>query len=327
MITRRSLAWLAGMACLALLISLLTSRYHLRLLTNIGIDTIAAVGMSLIFGQVGQMSMGQAAFFGLGGYTAGLVAVSLKWSALFGLAGAIAVPAILAFPIGWIVLRLTGFYLAMAALALNSIVIAALSQIELGPAGVNGIPGIPPLQFGPLNLENQHAFAAFVWILALATLAFSDNLLRSRVGRALRAIRGSEDAAAVTGISVTRYKLMIFVFGCGLAGLGGALSAHYNSYVGPDSAALSFSIFLLVAVVVGGRGSIWGAPLGVAALMLLVEGVSKYGRYELVAYGILLTFALMVFPTGIVGLLDGLRVRLANRFGSRRIEGGKAARP
>lgn len=311
--SRRRLAWAIGIVCLGALIALLSSRYHLRLLTNIGIYTIAAVGMSLIFGQVGQMSMGQAGFVGIGGYTAGLVAMSLKWPAVVGLSAAILAPVAVALPIGWIVLRLSGFYLAMAMLALNSIVLAALSQIELGPPGVNGIPGIPPLRFGPLQFENAHAFAALVWLLALTTLAFSDNLLRSRVGRALRAIRGSEAAAAVTGIPVTRYKLMIFVFGCGLAGLSGALSAHYNSYAGPDSAALSFSIFLLVAVVVGGRGSIWGAPLGVAALVLLVEAVSKYGRYEIVAYGVLLTLALVLFPNGIAGLIDSARARWSRR--------------
>ena len=129
----------------------------------------------------------------------------------------------------------------------------------------------------------------------------------------MRAIRGSETAAMVTGINVTKYKRMIFVLGCALSGLGGALSAHNNSFVGPDSAALALSIFLLVAVVVGGKRSIWGAPLGVAALVLLVEAVSQYGRYEILAYGVLLTFALMFFPNGIAGLIGAGYAKASRR--------------
>ncbi len=307
----RILAWVAGVVCLGILTASLSSSYHLSLLIHIGINTIAAVGMSLIFGQIGQMNMGHAAFFGLGGYTAGAVAVKYELASVFGLAGALAVPIVLAVPIGWIVLRLSGFYLAMATLAFNAIVVALLSQIEIGPPGVSGIPGIPPLSFGSVSFEEQNVYAALVWTVALAALAFSDNLLRSRVGRALRAIRGSDTAAMVTGINVTKYKLMIFVFGCALSGLGGALSAHNNSFVGPDSAALGLSIFLLVAVVVGGKRSIWGAPLGVAALVLLVEAVSQYGRYEILAYGVLLTLALMFFPNGIAGLVSQFYERVA----------------
>ncbi len=308
--SQRWIAWIAGIVAVFGFIFSLSSSYHLSLVINVGINTIAAVGMSLIFGQIGQLNMGQAAFFGLGGYTAGVVAVQFKQSALIGIAGAIAVPIALALPIGWIVLRLSGFYLAMATLALNSIVLASLSQFEIGPPGVSGIPGIPTISFGAITFENPQHYAALVWVVALAVLAFSDNLLRSRVGRALRAIRGSDTAAMVTGIPVTKYKLMIFVFGCALAGLGGSLSAHFNSFVGPDSAALSLSIFLLVAVVVGGKSSIWGAPLGVAALVLLVESVSQYGRYEILAYGVVLTLALMYFPRGLAGLVSGVHARV-----------------
>ena len=307
---RRTACWLAGAVALSVLILSLSSNYHLSLATGIGINTIAAVGMSLIFGQVGQMNMGQAAFFGLGGYTAGVIAVKFGLPGVVGLPAAIAVPMLLSLPIGWIVLRLAGFYLAMATLALNAIILALLSQFELGPVGVAGIPSIPSLEIGPWEFDDPTEYALLVWAVALLALAFSDNLLRSRVGRALRAIRGSEAAAMVSGVPVTRYKLMIFVYGCALSGLGGALYAHNNSFVGPDSASLSLSIFLLVAVVVGGKGSIWGAPLGVTALMLLVEYVSRWGRYEILAYGILLTMALMFFPQGIVGLLESVARRL-----------------
>lgn len=312
----RILSWIIGMVCIGLLLSSLSSSYHLSLAVNIGISSIAAVGMSLIFGQIGQLNMGQAAFFGIGGYTAGVMAVQFKQSALLGIAGAIALPIALALPIGWIVLRLSGFYLAMATLAFNAIVVALVSQFEIGPPGVSGIPGIPSIVIGDITFENPQHYAMLVWVLALAVLAFSDNLLRSRVGRALRAIRGSDTAAMVTGIPVTKYKLMIFVFGCALSGLGGALSAHFNSFVGPDAAALHYSIFLLVAVVVGGKTSIWGAPLGVAALVLLVEYVSKYGRYEIFAYGALLTLALMFFPKGIAGLVEGLHGRVMRKSGN-----------
>jgi branched-chain amino acid transport system permease protein len=313
--SQRWTAWIVGIVAVFGFIASLDSSYHLSLVINVGINTIAAVGMSLVFGQIGALNMGQAAFFGLGGYTAGVVAVQFKQSALLGILGAISVPILLALPIGWIVLRLSGFYLAMATLALNSIVLASLSQFEIGPPGVSGIPGIPSIIIGDITFENPQHYAMLVWAIALAVLAFSDNLLRSRVGRALRAIRGSETAAMVTGIPVTKYKLMMFVFGCALAGLGGSLSAHFNSFVGPDSAALGLSIFLLVAVVVGGKGSIWGAPLGVAALVLLIEAVSKYGRYEILAYGIVLTLALMYFPKGLAGLVESVHARVTRKPG------------
>ncbi len=306
--------WFAGIVCGGTLIASLSSAYYLNLITSIGIDTIAAVGMSLIFGQIRQLNLGQAAFFGFGGYTAGFIAVKLHLPAIIGLAGAAILPALISLPIGWAVLRLSGFYLAMATLALNSIILALLSQYEAGPPGVTGIPGIPSISIAGFSFEGRNSYAALVWGVALVSLAFSDNLLHSRFGRALRAIRGSEVAAMVTGIPVINYKLLIFVFGCGLSGLGGALSAHYNGFIGPDSASLALSVFLLVAVVVGGRDSIWGAPLGVAGLLLLVEGISRYGRYEILVYGVLLTFVLMFFPNGIVGLVSQGYLGLTRRI-------------
>ncbi|MER2534461.1 MAG: branched-chain amino acid ABC transporter permease [Rhizobiaceae bacterium] len=307
----RLAGWFTGVPVVVLILSTLSSAYALSLLTTIGINTIAAIGMSLIFGQTRQLNLGQAAFFGLGGYAAGFLAVKANLPPLAGLAAATAVPALIALPIGWAVLRLSGFYLAMATLALNSIMFTLFSQYEGGPPGVTGIPGIPPISLGPIGFYTANASATFIWLVALAALAFSDNLLNSKVGRALRAIRESEVAAMVTGIPVVRYKMIIFALGASLSGLAGALSAHYNGFIGADSASLQLSIFLLVAVVVGGRDSIWGAPIGVASLILIVEGVSAYGRYDILAYGVLLTMVLILAPQGLTGLFAELYQKMA----------------
>ena len=255
--------------------------------------TLAALGLSLLMGYAGQISLGQAGFFALGGYgsavlttwdlsahrgdalvrllagagaltarpahNGGQVLVINPWAA-FGFALALAL--VLAFAVGIPVLKLKGHYLAMATLGVGTIVYSiALGTGWLGAA--DGISGVPPFPLLPGVAVGGSASARVVnyyvacGLLALAMLLLL-NLVESRVGRALRAIHGAEDAASAMGVDAARYKLGTFVLGAGLAAVAGTFLTHYNGGIGPSEASIMKSVKYLSIVAVGGMGSLWG---------------------------------------------------------------------
>jgi branched-chain amino acid transport system permease protein len=284
---------------------------------------IVCTGLSLIFGFAGQLSLTQAAFYGLGAYASALATTRLGLPFWAGFLGAGLLPGLLAWLIGLPILRMRHFYLAMATLALSQISeVVFIQEVDItgGPTGITHVP--PPTLVG-FSFSTPERFYYLAWTVAAAVVLFSDNLVRSRYGRALRAISDNEVAAGAIGVNVPALKNMMFILSAVFAGIGGSLYAHFVTYVNPDPFGVSLSVLLVVMVAVGGVKSLWGAVLGAIFITVLPSLLGAYKQYAMLVYGLILVLALMFLPEGIAGLVQGL----AGRAGIRRSSAAPATSP
>lgn len=309
----------------------------LDLLIRAGVFTIILVGLNLLMGYAGQVSLGQAAFYGIGAFFSAIftvragalgipaaVARAWWWPWLVMAAGALAVGA-LAYLVGRIILRLRGHYLAMATLGLGVVIFIILRE-NLGlpslnlTGGFDGVVGIDRLHLGPVELWPAPRYFLLVWTFALGVIALGLSVVNSRIGRVLRAIHGSELAAESVGVVVPAYKAQIFALSAALASVAGSLYAHFQAAVVPATFGFVPSLELVVMSAIGGMASIWGAPFGALAVLLLGEllrtqltvvlpGVS--GEFEAVAFGLLLVLIMLFWPSGLVASGIGRRIRRA----------------
>jgi branched-chain amino acid transport system permease protein len=263
-------------------------------------------------GFAGQVSLGQAAFFAIGAYVSAILTVTGGWDGWLALAAAVAAGALTALAAGLPIFRLSGLLLAMATLGFGVVVYYVLVNWSTLTGGPSGLTGVPPLRLGTVPLDTD---ARMLWLaggLLLLVLGLAGNLVDSRVGRALRALHGSEAAAAAAGIDTARLKLAVFALAGGLTALAGGLYAHYLRFVNPSPFGLGYSVELVVMVVLGGVASLWGAVLGAAAVVVFVEALraalprltAGHGaaEYEIVASGLLLMGLMIFAPAGLAGL-------------------------
>jgi branched-chain amino acid transport system permease protein len=286
--------------------------YQISLLTIVAVHVIATAGLTLLLGFAGQISLAQAAFYGLGAYGSMIGTVHLGWNPWLALVATAAACGLLAYLIGVPALRLHGHYLALATLGFGIIVNIVLVQETDITGGPTGIGGIPKLSLGPVPLASDRAYFVFVWAVTLALLLVCRRLVAgSAYGRVLRAVQASEMATASVGIDVARYKVQVFVLTAVLGSLAGSLFAHYLTVISPSEFGFDVSIEFLVMAVIGGLGSVWGALFGVLAVTLLLEALRTVApmlapnvptsEYEVIAFGTLLVLALLFLPEGLVG--------------------------
>ena len=300
---------------LVLLPIFIRSPYWLSTMVFIGLFTILTIGLCLLMGYAGQISLGQNAFYGLGAYTSAVVTTRLglsPWLGILismGLTGALA--AVLAKP----VFKLKGHFLALATLGLGYIFYIMFNELSVLTGGPSGISGIPYLSVGGLVFSQDLLYYYLAWAAAAATLFISLNLVHSRFGRALRAIHDSEIATQTMGADTARLKAQIFVISCAFAGLAGSLYAHYVTFVNPSPFGIYTSLMLLVMAAIGGMGSVWGAPFGAAVILLLTEFLRSLvpkltnhasGEYEIIVFGLLLIIIISWMPEGVVPRLGQL---------------------
>lgn len=288
------------------------SRYGLGMLVFVALNGLPAVGLSLVMGFAGQVSLGQAAFFAVGAYVSGVLTATHGWNGWVALLCAVAAAAALAFVVGLPIFRLSGLLLAMATLAFGIIIYYVLVNWSAVTGGPSGLAGIPPLKLGGFRFDTDARMFWLTWGSLLGVLALAGNLVDSRIGRALRAVHGNEAAAAAVGIDTARLKLGVFVLAAAITALAGGLYAHYLTFINPSPFGFGYSVELLVMVVLGGAASLWGAVLGAASVVLLVEALrtalplvtAAHGaaEYEIALFGLLL-MAFMIFrPSGLAGL-------------------------
>ncbi len=319
----------AGIVLLALPL-VLGDLYLVRIFTLVGINLVMVTGLSLLFGYAGQISLGHAAFFGLGAYTSGFL-TRLGWPWVAGLLAGVLVAAagglLLALPS----LRLKGHYLAMATLGFGEIALFFFTEAESLTGGSDGLREIPAAAIGGFSFDTPTLKYALVWATAALVLLLAANVVRLRPGRALRAIHGSELGAQACGIDTVRIKTQVFVISAGLAGLAGVLYAHYIGFVSPSTFTLNLSLILVAMVALGGMGSLSGAVAGTVLLTLLpyadaiIPGLSRdtvafLQDWESDIHGLVLILVMLFMPGGIAGLGRQLAVRL--RRTSRTAEGG-----
>lgn len=307
-----------------LLLPLVLPSALLAIYIFIGLSTIVVAGLSLLMGFAGQVSLGQAAFYAVGAYTAGLLVRDAHVPPLIGLAAAPLVTAALAYLVGLPLLRLRGHYLAFGTLAFQLITLSLIGEFRDITGGDTGLAAIPSLGLGPLVVEGPFrpiVFGYLTWGLVLLVLALNRNLVRSRPGRALRALATSEIGARAAGVPVARYKLQVFALSAAYAGLAGGVYAFYVTYIAPGSFPLVRSIEFLIMASVGGLGSIWGAPIGATIVFLVVQVLQALGTvpgmpvrapaiFSYAVYGLVLVGVMLLLPRGIV---PSLRQRFSAR--------------
>lgn len=275
-------------------------------LTSLGvaffINLLLIAGLNLVMGYGGQISLCQAGFFGLGAYVSGVLAVKAGWPAWTGLLAAPLGTALSAVVIGLPALRLRGHYLAMATLGFNAILTVLFVELVPLTGGPNGLAAIPPIAIGPLVLDSASRFFWLAWLFGGVLMALLAALLASRMGRALRAVEGSETAAASMGIDPFRTKLAAFVLSAVIAGVAGSLYAHFNQYASPDTFGFSASVLLVVMVALGGWGHYWGPVFGAALYTAVPELLRRFHDAELLVFGAGMLVVLLFLPEGIAGL-------------------------
>jgi branched-chain amino acid transport system permease protein len=289
------------------------SGYVLGALVFIALHGLAAVGLSLVMGFAGQASLGQAAFFAIGAYVSGVLTASLGWNGWAALAVATGAGALTALVIGVPIFRLSGLLLAMATLGFGIVVYYVLVNWSAVTGGPSGLTGIPPLRLGGFAFDSDARMLWLAWGVLLAVIGLAGNLVDSRVGRALRAVHGSEAAAEALGIDAARAKLAVFAVAGAVTALAGSLYAHYVGFINPSPFGFNYSIELVVMVVLGGVASLWGAVLGAAAVVVLVEALravlplvaASHGaaEYEIVVFGLVLMAFMVFLPAGLSRLV------------------------
>ena len=331
---RRSLVPVASFVVLAVVVAVVpsfVSEFRAQQLAYVGIYLTAIIGLNVLTGYTGQISLGHGAFMAVGGYTTAILmadhGVKDIWT--IPLAGLVAGTA--GFLFGIPALRLSGLYLALATFAIAVSMPAVLKRFEGFTGGGTGINlfGIPELTASLTPVEilgRQVAFNDWLyylsWSIALVGYVVAWLLLRGRSGRALRAVRDSETAAQSSGVSLARYKTLAFGVSAAYAGVAGSLFAIATTYVNPDTFPIALSILLLVGVVVGGLGSLVGLIAGAVFIQFLPtwsQEVSKSPGAPSVVSGALLIALMFVLPMGVAGLIERLRLltrRIYHRSGS-----------
>lgn len=295
-----------------LIVSLVVkSNYLFSILIIIGLYAIIVQGLGILMGYAGQVSFGHAAFYGLGGYTAAILTTRYHWPTLAALLAAIILPGIIAALIGKPTLKLRELYLALATLGFGILAFIAFNEGRELTGGPSGISAIPFLNIGGFAFNNDQKFFVLVWIILVLLLVGINNLVHSRTGRALRAIRESEYAAENAGIDSSSLKLQAFIFSALLAGLAGGLYAFYVTFISPAQFSYHTSIEFVLMAVVGGLGTFWGPLLGSAVIVALSEILRELvpmlipgagGEYQIIIYGIILVILMIFKPEGISNL-------------------------
>jgi len=300
---------------LAVLITPLVLRgnYLLNVFVFIGINTMLAVALNLLLGFAGQISLGHAAFFGLGAYISGILTTRYAIDPWMAMVVAALCVGVIAFIIGFPILKLKGHYLAMATLGFGIIVYIIFNETVDWTGGPSGMSGIPNLSLGPVVFDSDMANFYLIWSFTLLTMFLSINLANSRIGRALRAIHDSEVAARVMGVNVRLLKVQIFTVSALISALAGSLYAHTMTFIAPASFGFNFSVELVTMVIIGGLGSIYGSFLGAAILTLLPEFLRVFHDFDIVIYGLLLIVMTMFMPGGLIGGFEALAAAIKRR--------------
>ncbi len=283
----------------------LKNEYYYTLLNFIGIHTLLVVGLNLLMGYGGQISLGHAAFFGIGAYASGILTATYGVNPWLALIAGLIICGAAAWLIGVPALKLHGYYLAMATLGFGIILNIIFNEAQTWTGGPSGLSGIPSLSLLGWFLNTPRRVYGLIWLTVWLILLLSANLVNSRSGRALRALHDSEAAAQSLGVDTARVKLRIFIWSALYASLAGSLYAHTLNFIAPSSFGFMFSIKLVTMVVLGGMASIWGSLLGAAVLTVLPELLTVFHDYETIIFGGILMAVMIFLPQGLVrGIMD-----------------------
>ena len=287
----------------------LQSPYHVHVAIMAGIFAVLAMSLNLLLGYTGQLSLGHAAFFGIGAYTSALLTLKLEWSFWPALAVAVGLAGVAGFFIGRLALKLRGAYFVLVTISFAGVIaLVSLNWIEL-TNGPLGLPGVPAPELGPWSLRTKTAYYYLVLGAVALSYALCWRLVRSRIGRALVALRENEALAESIGVDVTHYLVLATVVSAAMAGLGGSLYAHYTRFVSPEVFLFTYTVTMVIMVVAGGKGTLAGPLVGALLFTVLPEALRAAAswQWQMLAYGVLLVALVFFLPRGIVPRLTAAR--------------------
>lgn len=280
--------------------------YYSRILAVIALAIVSACGLNILAGVTGQISLGHAGFYAVGAYTAAILSIRYGWNPLATLPIVIVLSGVLGLVLAWPALRLKGPYLTMVTIAFGLLILGIATDYTSFTNGPEGVFPVPKFGIGNLTLDLQKTNVFLLFVVAFIVYVHA-ALIEGRYGRAMRALRGNELAAATLGVNVVGTKLLAFGISGVLAGVAGALYAPVNGFVNPDGFTMELSVLMLMMVILGGSGTIWGPVAGAIVLTIIDRLLSRFGDVRLVIYGLILLSTLYLMPTGLVGLLGRSR--------------------
>jgi branched-chain amino acid transport system permease protein len=286
---------------------LLPNSFYLDLVIRMAINAVIVLGLNLLIGFAGQISLGHAGFLGIGAYASAVLPTHFGWHPVLALVAGAAAAGLLAAIVARPIFKLKGHYLAMATLGLGIILNIALRNEAAWTGGPDGMP-VPAMGLFGYELTNDKQWYWVVALLLSVSVWASLNLIDSPFGRALRALHGSEVASQVVGVDVVRYKVAIFVMSAVFASVMGSVTAHYVGFVTPNLADFFHSIELVTMVVIGGMASVYGSLVGAVLLTALPQALATFEGWETVAFGAILMACMVFMPKGLVPTL-------ASKFG------------
>ncbi len=316
----RRIAFIAFIVALALMPLSPVPEFWITQANYIGLYTLVVIGLVLLTGIAGLTSFGQAAFVGLGAYTAAYLTLSYGISPWFTVWIGLVLTAVAALLLGWVTLRMSGHYLPLATIAWGLSLFYLLGNLDfLGK--YDGLLGIPALSFFGISLNTGRTFFYLLWVIVVAASIAATRLLDSRAGRALRAVKGGTTMAEAMGVDTFRVKVTAFVLAALLASVSGWLFAHFQRTVNPSPFGLNMGIEYLFMAVLGGVGYVWGALVGAGVVQILKDQLQVWlprlmgtsGNYEVIVFGFLLVFVLQYARDGIWAFVDAVLPRVRRK--------------
>jgi branched-chain amino acid transport system permease protein len=275
------------------------SNFGYRVATLVWTSALASIGLNLLMGYAGQVSLGHAGFFGIGAYAVAVLPAKFSLNSWLSLIAGSVASGLLAYIVGTPILRLKGYYLAIATLGLGILIAMVLNNEGWLTGGPDGIQVPRPMVFG----WRLRGLEAWYWITGGVTVVgawLASNILASSAGRAMRALQDSETAAHVAGIDVARVKLIAFVISAVYASIAGSCFAFSAGLITPEKAGFLYSVELVTMVVIGGMGSILGSVVGAAVLIILPQLLASFQDYEQILLGLLMMVVMIFLRAGIV---------------------------
>jgi ABC-type branched-subunit amino acid transport system ATPase component/ABC-type branched-subunit amino acid transport system permease subunit len=294
--------------------------FSLSVMTTAALYAMIAMGLGLLLGQSGQISLGQAAFAGIGAFTAGVLTKSFDQAPWVGVIAGTFAATVVALIISRPILKLKGYFLALATLGLGEIFVAVVRQHKHFFDGTVGIVSLPHFSIGPLSFASREAQYYLVWFVVFALLLLTERALRSRVGRALRALSSSETAASTLGVRAAGWKLQAFVISAAMAGLAGGFFAFAMSAVVYSSFTGQLSLVVMIMVLVGGVSSLAGAVIGAIIMSWLQYAFTGFATYQTALYALVLLLLLLFLPGGLIMGFESRYIEAARAYVRRQLD-------
>lgn len=278
--------------------------YFFDTINIIGIYVLAVIGLNLILGVTGLISMGHAAFFGLGAYFSAYISIHFEMNTFLSIFISCLLVALIVFVLSFPLLRLSGYFLALGTLGIGVIVHTLLNGGGSLTGGPNGITGIPGFSIGTFTFSSTTDHFYLIWLTVLVVYILAKNIINSREGRALKAIHSDEEAATSFGVNIFKSKMKIFILGSTLSALAGAYYAHYMFFISPEIASLNSSIDMITMGFLGGLGSYLGPVFGASVFQVIPQLSANAQEYQTLIEGVILLLIIIFFTGGIQSVIN-----------------------